>query len=145
MAEIATINLSDTQATPANHAFEYASQSNQPGNGMVIYEDRTVDTYIGYNKLTLAVVRPKGDARQASRNLKLMIKLETPKLAAVTGGTSQGLAPAPAVSHRPTLELVVTLPERSSLRDRMDLRKYLMELLGNQVAIDMFSKYQLPN
>lgn len=144
MAAIATINLKDAQATPVTHAFAYASMANERGSGRVVYEDRALGIYIGYNKLTLGVDRPSGNAKQATRNLRLMIKLETPKLEVVSNSTVSGIPAAPTVSYRPVAELMVTCPERSQLQDRQDLRKFLLEALASAPVVDMFEKFELP-
>lgn len=144
MAAIANIVLNDAQATPVARTFAYASMDNQRGTGQVVFEDRAAGVYIGYNKLTLGIVRPKGDARSASRNLQLMIKIETPKLEVLSNSTVSGIAPAPTVSYRPVADLKVTLPERSQLQDRKDLQKFVREALTNAFVTDMFEKFELP-
>lgn len=144
MAAIANIVLNDAQATPVAHTFAYASMDNQRGFGQVVFEDRAVGVYIGYNKLTLGITRPKGEARSASRNLQLMIKIETPKLEVLSNSTVSGIAPAPTVSYRPVADLKVTLPERSQLQDRKDLQKFVREALNNAFVTDMFEKFELP-
>lgn len=144
MAAIANIVLNDAQATPVAHTFAYASMDNQRGTGQIVFEDRAVGVYIGYNKLTLAIARPKGDARSASRNLQLMMKIETPKLEVLSNSTVSGIAPAPTVSYRPVAELKVILPERSQLADRKDIQKFVREALNNAFVTDMFEKFELP-
>lgn len=144
MAAIANIVLNDAQATPVAHTFSFGSIENSKNSGSVMFEDRVAGIYIGYNKLTLAVHRPTGDGKTANRNLKLGIKIETPKLETVSNNTISGIAPAPTVSYRPVAQLVVTLPERSQLQDRKDLRKYLLEVLANTFVVDMFEKFELP-
>lgn len=144
MAAIANIVLNDAQATPVAHTFAYASMDNQRGSGQVVFEDRVAGVYIGYNKLTLGITRPKGDARSASRNLQLMIKIETPKLEVLSNSTVSGIAPAPTVSYRPVADVKVTLPERSQLQDRKDLQKFVREALTNAFVTDMFEKFELP-
>lgn len=144
MAAIANITLNDAQATPVAHTFAFASMENQRGSGSVVFEDRVAGIYIGYNKLTLGISRPKGDAKSATRNLQLMIKIETPKLEVVSNNTINGIAPAPTVSYRPVGEIRVTVPERSQLQDRKDLQKYLREALNNAFVTDIFEKFELP-
>lgn len=144
MAAIANIVLNDAQGTPVAHTFSYASMENQRGSGSVVFEDRVAGIYIGYNKLTLAISRPKGDAKAATRNLQLMIKIETPKLETVSNNTVSGIAPAPTVSYRPVAEIRCVVPERSQLQDRKDLQKFLKEALNNAFITDMFEKFELP-
>lgn len=144
MAAISNIVLNDAQATPVAHTFAFGSIENNKSFGSVTFEDRVAGIYIGYNKLTLAVQRPTGDGKTANRNLKLVLKVETPKLETVSNNTVSGIAPAPTVSYRPVAELVVTMPERSQLQDRKDLKKFMIEALNNAFVTDMFEKFELP-
>lgn len=138
MATIANIVLNDAQATPVAHTFAPALTP----MGEAHWEDRSAGQYIGYNKLSMKVQRPSGNGVTGTRNLKLMLKVETPKLENVTNSTVSGIAPAPTVSYRPVAELVVTLPERCSLQDRKDLQKYLLQLMSNAFVTDLFEKYE---
>lgn len=139
MANIANIVLADAQTTPVNHTFAPAKTATD----MALWEDRSASQYIGFNKITMSLTRPTGNSSQGNRNLKLMLKVETPKLENTTNSTVSGIAPAPTVSYRPVAELVVTLPERCALQDRKDLQKYLQGLLTNSFVTDMFEKYEL--
>lgn len=140
MAQIGNIVINDAQATPVAHTFAPAKALAD----FALFEDRVSGTYIGYNKLTFALTRPKGGANQATRNLKLSIKIETPKLEVVSNNTISGIAPAPTVSYRPVAELTVTLPERCSLQDRKDLQAYVRNVMANVFVTDAFEKYELP-
>lgn len=143
MAAIANIVINDALATPVAHTFAFGAIENDKSVGTVMYEDRASGVYIGYNKLTLSVRRPTGDARHGSRNLRLSVKIETPKLE-VLGNSSTGITPPPTVSYRPVAEIVVTMPERSSLQDRKDLQAFLVGSLSNTFVTDMFQKFELP-
>lgn len=140
MAAIANIVINDGQATPAAHTFAPAKTQAD----MALLEDRTAGIYIGYNKLTFALMRPVGASKEATRNLKLSIKIETPKLETVSNNTVSGIAPAPTISYRPVVELMVTFPERCSLQDRKDLQAYIKNVLANSFVTDAFEKYELP-
>lgn len=145
MAAIANIVIADGQGTPVNHTFAPAKTQAD----MAVLEDRTSASnpnalYIGYNKLTFSLVRPSGNASAATRNLKLSIKVETPKLETVSNSTVSGIAPAPTVSYRPVAELLVTIPERSSLQDRKDLQAFVKNLMANSFVTDAFEKFELP-
>lgn len=140
MPAINIIVLNDAQATPVAHTFAPAKT---PVDG-AFWEDRSVGQYIGYNKLSMFISRPTGAVvNKANRNIKLNIKLETPKLENVTNSTVSGIAPAPTVSYRPVAELVVTLPERCSLQDRKDLQKYLQNLMSNAFVTSLFENYEV--
>lgn len=140
MAAIANIVINDGQATPVAHTFAPAKTQAD----MALLEDRSSGVYIGYNKLTFTLSRPVGASKEATRNLKLSIKIETPKLETVSNNTVSGIAPAPTISYRPVAELVVTFPERCSLQDRKDLQAYIKNALANSFVTDAFEKYELP-
>lgn len=140
MAAIANIVINDGQATPVAHTFAPAKTQAD----YALFEDRSSGVYIGFNKLTISLKRPTGPSKVASRNLKLSIKIETPKLEAVSNSTVTGIAPAPTVSYRPVAELIVTLPERCSLQDRKDLQAFMKNVLSNPFVTDAFEKFELP-
>jgi hypothetical protein len=139
MANIANIVIDDAQVAPVAHTFAPAKTATD----MAVWEDRSASQYIGFNKLTMSMRRPTGNPATGNRNIKLMIKLETPKLENVTNSTVTGIAPAPTVSYRPVGELIITLPERCSLQDRKDLQKYWVGLLANPFVTSMFEDFEL--
>jgi hypothetical protein len=140
MAQIANIVINDGQGTPVAHTFA-------PAKALADYallEDRVAGVYIGYNKLTFTLARPVGPSKEATRNLKLSIKIETPKLEVVSNSTISGIAPAATISYRPVVELIATIPERCTLQDRKDLQAYIKNVLSNTFVTDAFEKYELP-
>lgn len=138
MSAIANIVVNDGLATPVAHIFSPAKTEAD----FAQLEDRAGGFYVGYNKLTYRLTRPVGNT-SSSRNLKLSIKIETPKLE--TLGTNQaGLTPPPTVAYRPVVELMVTLPERSSLQDRKDLLAFTKNVLANAASTLAFEQYELP-
>lgn len=140
MAQIANIVLNDAQATPVAHTF---GPARTPVDG-ALWEDRSSSQYIGYNKVTMELKRPTGSSSgSANRNIKAVIRVETPKLENVTNSTVSGIAPAPTVSYRPMAELTFTFPERCSLGDRKDLQKYTLQLLSNAFVTDLVEKYEV--
>lgn len=140
MSAIASIVINDALATPVAHTFAPAKTQAD----YALLEDRAAGIYIGYNKLTFQLTRPNGDAKSATRNLKLSIKVDTPKLETVSNNTVSGISPAPTISYRPVVEVMATFPERCSLQDRKDLQKYLLQLFSNAFVTDAFEKYELP-
>lgn len=140
MAQIANIVINDGQAVPVAHLFAPAKAIAD----MAVLEDRAAGIYIGYNKLTFALTRPKGPSNSASRNLRLSIKVETPKMEVVSNGTVSGIAPAPTVSYRPVAEVVCTFPERCSLQDRKDLQAFVKNAFSNAFVTNAFENYELP-
>lgn len=140
MAQIANIVLNDAQATPVAHTF---GPARTPVDG-ALWEDRSAAQYIGYNKVTMELKRPTGSSGgSANRNLKAIIRVETPKLENVTNSTVSGIAPAPTVSYRPMAELTFTFPERCSLQDRKDLQKYILQLMSNTFVTDLVEKFEV--
>lgn len=140
MAQIANIVLNDAQATPVAHTF---GPARTPVDG-ALWEDRSSSQYIGYNKVTMELKRPTGSSGgSANRNIKAVIRVETPKLENVTNSTVSGIAPAPTVSYRPMAELTFTFPERCSLGDRKDLQKYILQLMSNAFVTDLVEKYEV--
>lgn len=140
MAAIANIVLNDGLATPVAHTFAPAKTVAD----FALLEDRAAGLYIGYNKLTIKLDRPKGAAQAATRNLKLSLKIETPKMEVVSNSTVSGILPAPTVSYRPVVELMATLPERCSLQDRKDLQAFVKNALSNAFVTAAFEQYELP-
>jgi len=140
MPAISNIVINDGQATPVAKTFAPAKTMAD----WALLEERSAGIFIGYNKLTFSLTRPQGPSKAASRNLKLSIKIETPKLENVTNSTISGIAPAPTISYRPVVELVATFPERCSLQDRKDLQAYIKNALNNAFVTQAFENYELP-
>jgi hypothetical protein len=140
MPAIANIVLADGQTTPVNKTFAPAKTLAD----YALFEDRSAGIYIGYNKLTMSLKRPTGPSKEASRNLKLSVLIETPKMETVSNNTVSGIAPAPTVSYRPTVELLVNLPERCTLQDRKDLQALVKNALANSFVTAAFESYELP-
>jgi hypothetical protein len=140
LAAIANIVLNDAQGTPVAHTFAPAKTQSD----FALLEDRSAGLYIGFNKLTFNLTRPTGASNSANRNLRLEIKLETPKMETVSNNTVSGIAPAPTVSYRPVAVLSMIFPDRCSLQDRKDLQKFVLQLLSNSYVTDAVEKYELP-
>lgn len=138
MTAIANIIVNDGLATPVAHTFAPAKTVAD----FALLEDRVSGFYVGYNKLTFSLTRPNGKPGSA-RNLKLNIKIETPKLETI-GNNSAGLTPPPTVAYRPVAELIFTLPERCSLQDRKDLAAFTKNVLANANFDVAIQQYELP-
>jgi len=138
MPAIAQISLNDGLATPVAHIFAPAKTQSD----YALLEDRSAGVYLGYNKLTYSLTRPTGPSG-ANRNLKLSIKIETPKME-VLSGSDAGYTPAPTVAYRPVAELIVTLPERCTLQDRKDLKAFLSNVMVSSFTTQAFEAYELP-
>jgi hypothetical protein len=140
MPAIANVSINDGLATPVAHVFAPAKTQSD----YALLEDRVAGVYIGYNKLTMTLARPTGDSKSANRNLKLTMRIETPKMEVVSNNTISGIAPAPTVSYRPWAELTFVFPERCSLQDRKDLQAFVKNLLANSFATAAVETYELP-
>lgn len=140
MAAATNLTINDGLATPVAHTFEVAKL--QPESAL--FEDRVSGIYIGYNKLVLNVSRPTGDSKSATRNLKIGVRIEIPKMETVSNNTYSGVAPAPTVAYRPVFEGTFTCPERCSLQDRKDLLAFVKNVLSQAVIDNLLQKYELP-
>jgi hypothetical protein len=140
MPAAANIVINDGQGTPVAHTFAPAKTVAD----FALLEDRAGGIYVGFNKLTFSLVRPTGPAKAVSRNLKLSMKVETPKLESSTNSTYSGFTPAPTVSYRPVVEIMFTFPERCTLQDRKDLQAYAKNLLANTFSDSAVQSYELP-
>jgi hypothetical protein len=140
MSAIANIVINDGLATPVAHTFAPAKTQAD----MALLEDRGAGVYIGFNKLAFMLKRPNGDSNVANRNLKLNVRIETPKLEVVSNSTISGIAPAATVAYRPFVEMGFVFPERCILQDRKDLLAYVKNLCSSSFMVDAVEKYELP-
>lgn len=139
MSAASNIVINDGLATPVAHTFAPARMVAD----MSAFEDRATGVYIGYGKLAFELKRPSGPSSSANRNLRLVLRVETPKLE-VVGNSSTGITPPPTVSYRPQVSIEFTFPERCSLQDRKDLLAYVKNLTANASVVDAVEKYELP-
>lgn len=140
MSAITNIVINDGLATPVAHTFAPAKTQAD----MALLEDRISGIYIGYNKLVMNLKRPSGDSNVANRNLKLGVRIETPKMEVVSNSTISGIAPTATVAYRPFVEMNFVFPERCTLADRRDLLAYIRNFLSSPFLIDAVEKYELP-
>lgn len=140
MSSQASIAIADGAATPVTHTFAGATASND----IAVWEDRVSGQYIGYNRLRFELQRPKGPSNQANRNLRLMIRLETPVLETL-GTSDSGFTPPPTVAFRPQAELTFTLPERSTLQQRRDLHTLMKNLFSSAALVNAVEIYDIPS
>lgn len=142
MPQISAITLNDAQVSPVAHVFAPA----QTSADMALLEDRSLGYYAGFGKLKFKLSRPKPARKGVPRstNIRLVIGVETPKLENTTNSTITGIAPAPTVSHRPTVEMAFVFPERCSLADRKDLLKYMLQLASNSFVTAAVENLELP-
>lgn len=140
MPAVANITINDGQATPVSHVFEPV----RTGPDYAHFEDKSTTQYIGFWKLQLALKRPQGQSKSASRNLEATVRIETPILETL-GTADSGFTPAPTVAYRPMAEIRFVLPERSSLQQRKDVRVLLTNaLMGTSVVADLVDNLRVP-
>lgn len=140
MPAVANITLNDAQATPVAHVFEPV----RTGPDYAHFEDKSSTQYIGFWKLQLALKRPQGQSKSATRNLEATVRVETPILETL-GTSDSGFTPAPTVAYRPMAEIRFVLPERCTLQQRKDLRVLLANaIFGNAVTADLVENLRVP-
>lgn len=123
MPAVANIVLNDAQATPVAHTFIPLGPD---ANGVWWFEDQSASATIGYNRISVELKRPAGasqGANSANRFNRMKIRIYTPKMETL-GNNSAGLIPPPTVAYIPYAALELVFPERASLQDRKDLRKF---------------------
>lgn len=140
MAAIANIVINDGEATPVAHTFEPAKTTAD----YAFWEDRDAGIYIGNKKLTVQLSRPSGNGNVGNRNLRVMIKIEVPRMETLSNSTVSGIMPAPTVAYRSVAEMNFTLPERSTLQERKNLRAFVAQLMGNGQIADVIDKLSIP-
>jgi len=130
MPAVANITLNDAQATPALHTFIPVGPDQ---TGTWWFEDQSVSSPIGYNRISVQLVRPKNPApgeSSGTRVSRVKIGIHTPILETL-GNNSAGIVPPPQVGYIPRCMIEFILPDRSALLDRQTLRKYADFLLAN--------------
>lgn len=124
MTAVASIVLNDAQATPVAHTFTPLGPDIK---GAWWFEDQTGPASIGYNRISMQLIRagnPAPGESQMDRVNRVKVGIHTPKLE-VLGNAATGITPPPQVSYIPRVNLEFVLPDRASLQDRKDLRKYV--------------------
>jgi len=134
MSAVATITLQDAQATPVAHNFVPLGPDK---NGVWWWEDQTGAASIGYNRLSMALIRPspaQPGQSSAERVNRLRLGIYTPKLEAL-GVSDSGFTPSPTIAYAPRAVMELIMSERSVLQDRKDLRKYAQFFLADAQVI----------
>lgn len=139
MAAAASILLTDGKTTPVVHTFAPAKTSADYS----MFEDRSGGIYIGYNKLHLTLIRPKGDSKVSNRNLKVAIALEAPTLE-VLGNAANGLTPPPTLAYRLLGKLEFTFADRSSPAERKDVRVMMRDAMNNPAVVELIEQFSPP-
>lgn len=141
MPAVANIVLADAQATPVNHTFIPLGPDPK---GVWWFEDQSASAVIGYNRISVELKRPAGGMQgqnSSNRFNRVKIRIFTPKLETL-GNNSAGLTPPPTVAYIPYAAIELVFPERSSLQDRKDLRKYVDNVLTDANIILLTEQLQ---
>lgn len=142
MAAVSSIVLPDAQATPVNHTFIPLGQD---AKGVWIFEDQSGDSPVGYQRIGLSITRPQvakpGEADKASRINRVKLTLYMPRLE-VLGTNINGYVPPPTLAYVENCSVEFLMPDRTTLQDRKDGRKYLTGLLANAQVISLVESLQ---
>ncbi len=141
MGAVANIVLADAQATPVNHTFIPLGTDTK---GVWWYEDQTGSASIGYNRISLQLVRagnPAPGSNSRERMNRVKIGIHTPILETL-GTADSGITPPPTVSYVNRVNIEYVLPEQNNLQNRKDLRKYAQFLQADAQVIGMIENLQ---
>jgi hypothetical protein len=142
MPAVANIVLADAQATPVNHTFIPLGPDT---SGVWWFEDQNSGSAeIGWNRISVELKRPRNPApgqSSSSRLSRVKIGIHTPKLETL-GNTSAGLTPPATIAYIPRSTHEFMLPERGTLQDRKDLRKYAEKVLADANIVSVIEQLQ---
>lgn len=141
MPAVANIVLNDALATPVAHTFIPLGPDSE---GTFWFEDQSPANAIGYNRISLQLVRPalgKQGVNSGQRVNRLKLGLHTPVLETM-GTADNGITPPPTLAYIPRCNIEFIMNERASLQNRKDLRKYAQFLLADASVIAMAESLQ---
>lgn len=121
MAQLATLQMFDSQATPVAHVFAPASHSSTD----FVWRETNTSSVLNAMLLTLSrLPMKKGSDLEKSR-----VKLVMPVLETITGSNSSGYTAAPRLAY--TLQGIVDfiMPARATTVQRTDLVKYVRQVI----------------
>lgn len=142
MAAAANIVLNDALATPVAHTFIPLGPD---ANGVWWFEDQSGASPLGYNRISMSVVRPLTSAQGESsekRMSRVKVGVHTPKLENTTNSTVSGVAPAPTISYTLRCNVEYITPERAALQDRKDIRKFVQFLMADTAIVNAVESLQ---
>lgn len=141
MSAVANIVLNDAQATPVAHIFIPIGPDT---NGAWWWEDQSTSSSIGFNRISMHLKRapnPAAGSNAGARMNRVSVGFHTPVLESL-GTTDAGLTPPPTIAYVNRCNVEFILPDRSSLQDRKDLRKYIDFLMAESQLVSMVENYQ---
>lgn len=137
MGAVANIALYDAAGSPVLHTFipiDYDAKS-----GAWWFEDQTGTNAIGFNRISLQLSKPLPPAPGTSskdRVIRVKLTIHTPSLETL-GTNDAGITPAPTVAYIPRVIIEFVVPERASLQQRKDIRKYAEKLIADAQVVSM--------
>jgi len=136
MSAVVNIVLNDAQATPVAHTFIPLGPDQ---NGVWWWEDQTGTSPIGYNRISMQLVRNSRNASGQSAGAttsRVKVAIHTPKMETLSNNCA-GLTPPPQIAYTPRCTIEFIISDRASLQDRKDLRKYVDFLIAETQLTDM--------
>lgn len=131
MTAVTSIVLNDAQGSPVAHTFIPLGPDT---SGVWWFEDQTGASAVGYNRISIQLVRTppaqNGTASSSNRVNRLKIKIHIPTLETL-GTNDNGITPPPTVAYVTRAVIDLDLPERSTLQNRKDIRKYAQFVLAD--------------
>lgn len=141
MSAVVNIVLNDAQATPVAHTFIPLGPDT---NGAWWFEDQSGSKPIGYNKISMQLVRPgpaSSGQNAGERTARIKVGLHTPVLETL-GTSDSGITPPDQVAYTPRVNVEFIISERSTLQERKDLRKYVDFLMAETQLTNMVENLQ---
>jgi len=133
MAAITPLVLADGQATPVNKTFTPMDCTSQ----LAQWSDRTSGIALGMPNVTLSVAIKSGSS------VKVRGKVSLPVMEVISGADG-GYTPSPKVAYTMIADITLTLPERSTLQNRKDLRAFARNLLADAVVQKAVEEFERP-
>lgn len=142
MTAVASIVLNDAQGTPVAHTFLPLGPDT---NGVWWFEDQTGPSAVGYNRISVQLVRTppaqNGTSSSSNRVNRAKIKIHVPVLETL-GTNDNGITPPPTVAYVCKSVVDFDLPERSTLQNRKDLRKYTQFVVADAQIVALLELLQ---
>lgn len=127
MSAIASIAVSDGEATPVTHTFDPL----RIDGDVAYYVNRAPGYAVGFERLSLSVAPPT----KQSRLYKVRLRAGFPVMEVPVTATYSGIAPAPSKAFEHGFDLVLFCPERGTLQQRKNMRYLLGNVLVNSQII----------
>jgi hypothetical protein len=141
MSAVANIVLNDALGTPVAHTFIPLGPD---AKGVWWWEDQSGASPIAYNRIAIQLTRP-GQAQAGSnsgeRVSRVKVSIYTPQPETL-GNTSNGLTPPDTIAYVNRVNVEFSMPERGTLQNRKDLRKYAQFLMADSQLVAMVEALQ---